>query len=73
AEVSSTEITVYEGQHVKKGDPLGMFHYGGSTHALIFRPQVELEFDLHGQPPGLESKDIPVRARIATVRSGGAN
>jgi len=73
AEVSSTEITVYEGQHMKKGDPLGMFHYGGSTHALIFRPQVELEFDLHGQPPGLESKDIPVRARIATVLSGGAN
>ena len=73
AEVSSTEITVYEGQHVNKGDQLGMFHYGGSTHALIFRPQVDLEFDLHGQPPGLESKDIPVRARIATVLSGGAN
>ena len=36
AEVSSNEITVYEGQHVKKGDQLGMFHYGGSTHALIF-------------------------------------
>ncbi len=73
AEVSSNEITVYEGQHVKKGDQLGMFHYGGSTHALIFRPQVDLEFDLHGQPPGLDSKNIPVRARIATVRSGGAN
>jgi phosphatidylserine decarboxylase len=69
AEVSSNEITVYEGEHVKKGDQLGMFHYGGSTHALIFRPQVDLEFDLHGQTPGLESKNIPVRARIATVRS----
>ncbi len=33
AEVSSNEITVYERQHVKKGDPLGMFHFGGSTHA----------------------------------------
>ena len=73
AEVSSNEITVYEGQQVKKGDQLGMFHYGGSTHALIFRPQVDLEFDLHGQPLGLESKNIPVRARIATVRSDGAN
>jgi len=68
AEVSSNEITVYEGQHVQKGDQLGMFHYGGSTHALIFRPQVDLEFDMHGQSPGLESKNIPVRARIATVR-----
>jgi hypothetical protein len=47
-----------------------MFHYGGSTHALIFRPQVDLEFDLHGQSPGMDSKNIPVRARIATVRSG---
>jgi phosphatidylserine decarboxylase len=72
AEVSSNEITVSEGQHVNKGDELGMFHYGGSTHALIFRPQVDLEFDLHGQSPGMDSKNIPVRARIATVRSGDA-
>jgi phosphatidylserine decarboxylase len=67
AEVSSNEITVYEGQHVKKGDQLGMFHYGGSTHCLIFRPGVNVEFDLHGQTPGLQSKNIPVRDRIATV------
>ncbi|MFZ4537574.1 phosphatidylserine decarboxylase family protein [Propionivibrio sp.] len=68
AEVSSNEITVYEGQHVKKGDQLGMFHFGGSTHTLIFRPQVNLDFDLHGQTPGLNSKNIPVRAQIAKVR-----
>jgi phosphatidylserine decarboxylase len=68
AEVSSNEITVYEGQHVAKGDQLGMFHFGGSTHTLIFRPGVQLEFDLHGQTPGLNSSNIPVRARIATVK-----
>lgn len=67
AEVSSCEITAYEGQHVKKGDQIGMFHYGGSTHCLIFRPGVKLEFDHHGQKPGLLSKNIPVNARIATV------
>ncbi|NEX20178.1 phosphatidylserine decarboxylase family protein [Thiorhodococcus mannitoliphagus] len=67
AEVSSNEITVYEGQHVAKGDQLGMFHFGGSTHTLIFRPGVNLEFDLHGQTPGLHSENIPVRSRIATV------
>ena len=67
AEVSSNEITVYEGQHVNKGDQLGMFHFGGSTHCLIFRPQVKLRFDLHGQTPGLHSENIPVRSRIATV------
>ncbi|MFW5487081.1 MAG: phosphatidylserine decarboxylase family protein [Desulfovibrio sp.] len=68
AEVSSNEITVYPGQHVEKGDPLGMFHFGGSTHTLLFRPGVELEFDLHGQKPGLHSVNIPVRSRIATVK-----
>ncbi|WP_432737484.1 phosphatidylserine decarboxylase family protein [Maridesulfovibrio sp. FT414] len=68
AEVSSNEITVYEGQHVEKGDQLGMFHFGGSTHTLIFRPGVELDFDLHGQKPGLESSNIPVRSKLATVR-----
>ncbi|OQA29021.1 MAG: phosphatidylserine decarboxylase [Verrucomicrobia bacterium ADurb.Bin345] len=67
AEVSSNEITVYEGQRVKKGDQLGMFHFGGSTHCLIFQPQVNVEFDLHGQQPGLHSENIPVRARIGTV------
>lgn len=68
AEVSSNDITVYEGQHVNKGDQLGMFHFGGSTHTLMFRPQVKLDFDLRGQTPGLNSKNIPVRALLATVR-----
>ncbi|WP_027185359.1 phosphatidylserine decarboxylase family protein [Desulfovibrio inopinatus] len=70
AEVSSNEVTVYEGQHVNKGDQLGMFHFGGSTHTLMFRPGVELDFDLHGQEPGLDSHNIPVRAKIATVKTG---
>lgn len=69
AEVSSNEITVYEGQHVNKGDPLGMFHFGGSTHVLIFRPEVRIEFDLQGQTPGLDSENIPVRSKIAVVQS----
>jgi len=34
---------------------------------LIFRPDVNLEFDLHGQTPGLHSENIPLRSRIATV------
>ncbi|KAF5390419.1 hypothetical protein D9757_005306 [Collybiopsis confluens] len=45
AEVSTNEITVYEGQQVKKGDQLGMFHFGGSTHCLIFRPGVPVVFE----------------------------
>jgi phosphatidylserine decarboxylase len=68
AEVSTCEITVYEGQHVSKGQQLGMFHFGGSTHCLIFQPDVALDFDLHGQKPGLNAKNILINERIATVR-----
>jgi phosphatidylserine decarboxylase len=67
AEVSTCEITVYEGQRVKKGSQLGMFHFGGSTHCLLFRPGVNLEFDLHGQTAGLNSSNIPVNSQIAKV------
>ncbi len=68
AEVSTCQITVYEGQYVKKGDQLGMFHFGGSTHCLIFRPETKLKFHLHGQKPGLDSSNIDLNARIATVK-----
>lgn len=43
-EISSCEPTVNVGDRVNKGDQLGMFHYGGSTHVLIFRPEVDIEF-----------------------------
>jgi phosphatidylserine decarboxylase len=67
AEVSTCDVTVYVGQHVKKGDQIGMFHFGGSTHCLIFRPGVELEFDLRGQTPGLDTNNIEVNSAIARV------
>ena len=67
SEVSSNEFTVKPGQRVAKGDQLGMFHYGGSTHLLVFRPGVNLEFDFRDQTPGLDTHNIPVRSRIATV------
>jgi len=67
AEVSTCQITVYEGQHVNKGDQLGMFHFGGSTHCVFYRPQVKLAFDLHGQTPGLKSSNIPVNTQIAHI------
>jgi phosphatidylserine decarboxylase len=65
AEVSSCQVTAYEGQRVRKGDQIGMFHFGGSTHCLIFRPGVQLEFDLHSQKPGLHAENIHINARIA--------
>lgn len=66
-DVSNNEITVRIGQHVNKGDQLGMFHFGGSTHVLLFRPEVKVDFDLHGQEPGLDTTNIKVRDVIAHV------
>ena len=39
AEVSSCEVTVQPGQRIAKGEQLGMFHFGGSTHRLLFPPR----------------------------------
>lgn len=66
-DVSNNEITVRIGQHINKGDQLGMFHFGGSTHVLLFRPEVKLDFDLHGQTPGIDSTNIKVKDVIARV------
>ncbi|KAI1499589.1 Phophatidylserine decarboxylase-domain-containing protein [Biscogniauxia marginata] len=64
-EVSTCEITVSQGQHVKKGEQLGMFHFGGSSHCLLFRESVKIDgFPKMGQPV-----NVPVRSRLAVVRS----
>ncbi len=68
AEVSSCEITVKDGDHVNKGDQLGMFHFGGSTHCLIFRKGVKLAFKLYGETPSENaSTNIRVNTEIARV------
>ncbi len=67
AEVSSCEITVKTGQRVKKGEQLGMFHFGGSTHCLFFRPGVELKFDFYGQTPNLDATNMRLGTAIARV------
>ena len=64
-EVSTCEMTVKEGQHVNKGDEIGMFHFGGSTHCLIFREGVELE----GFPEPHPEHNVPVRSALARVKS----
>jgi phosphatidylserine decarboxylase len=70
AEVSSCEITVRPGQVVRKGDQLGSFHFGGSTHLLLFRPHTAVSFDFLGpeHSPGLHAAVLPINARLARVR-----
>jgi len=65
AEVSTCQITVYQGQVVKKGDQLGMFHFGGSTHCLIFRPETNIALY-----PGVETAEtIYLGSALAAVTS----
>jgi len=47
AEVSTCTLSVTDGTPVKTGDEIGMFHFGGSSHALIFGPQVNVTFADH--------------------------
>jgi phosphatidylserine decarboxylase len=44
AEVSSCEFLVSPGDTITKGQQIGMFHFGGSTHCMVFRPGVKLQF-----------------------------
>jgi len=65
AEVSTCEITVEPGQHIKKGDETGMFHFGGSTHCLVFRPETNVTFN----PDYGINSDVPLHAPIAVIGS----
>lgn len=62
-EVSTCDITVKEGQHVKKGEEIGMFHFGGSTHCLLFRKGVNVD----GFPSTELQENVPVRSELAVV------
>lgn len=63
AEVSTCDITVKPGQKVKKGDQMGMFHFGGSSHCVLFRKGV----NVNGFPELGKGGNVPVRSRLAVV------
>ncbi|KAL8706197.1 MAG: hypothetical protein Q9201_000703 [Fulgogasparrea decipioides] len=64
AEVSTCEVTVQEGQRIEKGEQLGMFRFGGSTHCLVFRKGVQVE----GFPEVGRKHNVPVRGELARVK-----
>jgi phosphatidylserine decarboxylase len=76
AEVSSCVLegasgrVLREGQHLIKGGQLGYFQFGGSTHCLVFGPQVRLRFvpDAHPRGPhASKSVTLKVNSHLATV------
>lgn len=66
AEISSCILEIKEGQHVSKGDEIGYFQYGGSTHCLIFEPGVIQSF-VPKPPFNFETAPIKINSQIATA------
>jgi phosphatidylserine decarboxylase len=73
SEVSSCMIDakIKPGYHVRKGEELGYFQFGGSTHCLVFRPGTIAEFALSAipQPHNPRAPVVRVRARLAIANS----
>ncbi|WP_285243189.1 phosphatidylserine decarboxylase family protein [Pseudarthrobacter sp. fls2-241-R2A-127] len=71
-EVSSCVIDpdIVPGHHVKKGDELGYFQFGGSTECLIFRPGAIDQFALEAipQPQNQNAPLVRVRSKLATAK-----
>jgi phosphatidylserine decarboxylase len=72
-EVSSCMIGehVKPGYHVAKGEELGCFQFGGSTHCLVFRPGAIADFAL-AAVPRLQDANAPlvlVRSKLATANT----
>jgi phosphatidylserine decarboxylase len=63
SDVSSCTIVVEPGQHVTKGEEIGFFQFGGSTHCLLFEPGAIDSFALQAIPQ-------PQRPAPPTVRVG---
>lgn len=72
-EVSSCVIRpeMRPGRRVRKGEEIGHFQYGGSSHCLVFRPGAVGEFAV-GAIPDPHTGSAPVvrvGARLATARA----
>jgi phosphatidylserine decarboxylase len=73
SEVSSCVIDehIRPGYHVAKGEELGYFQFGGSTHCLVFRPGAVDTFALRAlpQPRVAHPPLVQVRSLLATARA----
>ena len=73
SEVSSNILQKKDGQRLKKGnclkkgDQLGYFQFGGSTHCLVFQPGVIETFELDAIP-GVDNVPVKLNSKLATAR-----
>ncbi len=72
-EVSSCKIAakIKPGYHVEKGEELGYFQFGGSTHCLVFGPGAIDEFSLAAipQPHDPHAPLVLVCSKLATANA----
>ncbi|MBV9830086.1 MAG: phosphatidylserine decarboxylase family protein, partial [Marmoricola sp.] len=71
SDVSSCITTVEPGQHLAKGEQLGYFQFGGSTHCVIFEPGSIASVALAAvpQPADPDAPTLKVLSHLATARS----
>lgn len=68
-EVSTCVLSVEAGRKVQQGEEIGMFQFGGSTHVLLFGPDVKLTFVEDVEKDGVlnVNNHIKVRSLLAQV------
>ncbi|KZP26285.1 hypothetical protein FIBSPDRAFT_949465 [Athelia psychrophila] len=68
-EISTCQATVYDGQHVNRGDELGMFHFAGSSFVIGFRgtSKVKIDGKFPEVPPDDHMISILINEAIAAV------
>jgi len=73
SEVSSCMIdpSIRPGYHVGKGEELGYFQFGGSTHCLVFRPGAIADFSMPAtpQPRDPHARLVRVCSKLATAHT----
>jgi phosphatidylserine decarboxylase len=68
ADCSTCQIAVKEGQKVRKGEEIGSFHFGGSSHCLIFKKDIHLLFEFgKDNKPSINSTCININKKLAKV------
>lgn len=70
AEVSSCEFTVEAGDRIVKGEEIGMFHFGGSSYCVVFRPSTSAQLKFVNPPPWNSNDEInqPINSALALVK-----
>ncbi|KAH9995363.1 Phophatidylserine decarboxylase-domain-containing protein [Xylariaceae sp. FL0662B] len=72
ADVSSCEISskfqLDLPKPVDKGEEIGMFHHGGSTHCLLFQKGLKLAW-VTAASPSTAKKNVPIRSELAYAYS----